>query len=293
MLHEIDKGDQFMNILVLGGTGYLGSRLINCLITNKHNIICLKRESSNLISLKNNSNLLFWSIKDFDKELGSKKIKIDIMINTACKYMTDEASEQEIIESNLNIPLSIFIKCLEYGIKKFITIGTGLPDEFNLYCFTKRSFANFGKWYSERENGTIKFCNIELENFYGINEPKNRFIPNVIYKLKNNEDILLTDGSQKRDFIYIDDVINAILRIIEIEDNLPAYIDLPLGTGIAPSIKEVIEYLAYITNSNSNLMFGAIKKRMNEPNSIADISIMKKYGIKVVYTWQEGLRKLI
>lgn len=74
---------------------------------------------------------------------------------------------------------------------------------------------------------------------------------------------------------------------------LPDYIDLPLGTGIGVPIKEIVKYLKDITNSKSELCFGALEKRLFEPDSIADCTKMKQLGIEVKYGWQEGLKKII
>lgn len=283
-----------MNILILGGTGYLGKKIINNLISNNHFVICLKRENSDLKYLNiNDPKLVFWDLKNLKNILKENTINIDCMINTSCKYLKNNVEENEILEANLFVPLSVFYECINYGVKRFITIGTGLPDNFNLYSFSKREFANFGKWYSEKfneMNQSIIFCNIELQNFYGIDEPVNRFIPNTIQKLKTNQPILLTEGTQRRDFIYIDDVVNAIGRIVQIEE-LPNYFDLPLGSGEGPTVREVIEYLHNISKSKSELRFGAIPKRNDEPDSVANLTVLNLLGIEINYNWKDGMRK--
>ncbi len=283
-----------MKILILGGTGYLGKKVIDKLLRNNHLVICLKREDSDLQNLNlYNPNLIVWDLNDLKDRLKENVINIDCMINTACKYLKNNVEENEVLDANLFVPLVVFQECIKYGVKRFITIGTGLPDNFNLYSFTKREFANFGKWYSEKfnvMNQNFVFCNVELENFYGIDEPINRFIPNTIQKLKTNQPIFLTEGTQRRDFIYIDDVVNAIEKLVLIE-KLPFYLDLPLGSGESPTVREVIEYLHNISKSKSELRFGAIPKRVNEPDSIANLSMLKLLDIDIKYNWKNGMKK--
>ncbi|MCI8875059.1 MAG: NAD(P)-dependent oxidoreductase [Lachnospiraceae bacterium] len=283
-----------MKIVVLGATGYLGSRLVNRLAEEDHEVLCLKRENSsleNLLPSLNKVNLC--NVSDFKEYLKNSK-HFDCLINAACKYPSNSKDDREIFESNLFTPLNVFFNCREYGINRLITIGTGLPDEFNAYAFSKRKFADICKWYGSRSetNQRMEICNIELENYYGEDEPQNRFLSGTIKKLKINEKILLTEGDQKRDFIYIDDVIQALMTLLNIPV-LPDYIDLPLGTGIGVPIKEIVKYLKDITNSKSELCFGALEKRLFEPDSIADCTKMKQLGIEVKYGWQEGLKKII
>ena len=201
----------------------------------------------------------------------------------------------DIYEANLVVPLKVFLCCIENGIKKIITTGTGLPDTFNVYSLAKSEFAKLCKWYGERRRvmgQALQICNIKLENFYGEDEPPDRFIPGTVEKLKRNERILLTEGNQKRDFIYIGDVVRNIAELVS-RDSLPEYSDIPLGTGEGIPVREVIEYLKKITDSNSELCFGAIEKRMHEPDSFADRAQMQEFGLTVEYSWQEGLKKII
>ena len=284
-----------MKVLILGATGYLGSRLVKELLTRAHSIIALKRDSSslkNLVDIKDKIQLR--NIADL-QSLFLDNVKVDCFINTACMYPRNAVSDKTIFEVNYQIPLNIFLECLHNGVKKYLTVDTGLNADFNAYAFSKQKLAETYKWYARRQrdiNMPIQVCNIQLENFYGEEEPEDRFLPGVIAKLKRNEKIFLTEGNQRRDFIYIEDVIQAMATLIETVD-LPEYLDLPLGTGEGPSVREVVEYLKEITCSQSELCFGAIAKRLHEPDSVADCTKMLEYGIKIRYRWRDGLKKII
>ena len=115
---------------------------------------------------------------------------------------------------------------------------------------------------------------------------------NCIAKLERNEPIRLTHGEQKRDFIYVDDVLDAI-ELIANHKELPNYLDVPLGSGEAPSIKELISYLKRIAGSSSELLWGAIPLRPNEPSICADLSIYHLLGGKITYDWKSGMRHML
>lgn len=282
-------------VLLTGATGYLGSRLVKALLAKGYSVTALKRENSSLRNLDDvKGEIQLCNIADV-KVVLADNTKVDCFINAACKYPRNVESEEAMFEANYLAPLSVFLDCLHYGVKKYFTIGTGLDADFNAYSFSKQKLAETYRWYVQRQHdmgAPIQVCNIQLENYYGENEPKGRFIPGVIDKLKHDEIILLTAGDQKRDFIYIGDVIQAIISLIERPD-LPEYLDLPLGTGEGPAVREVVEYLKEITGSKSELCFGAIEKRMHEPDSVADCTKMREYGIKVKYSWRDGMKKIV
>lgn len=278
-----------MKIAVLGSTGYLGSRLVKSLANiNGNDILCLKLYEDKACSLNEvKEKVKICNIRDVNKI----KEHYDCLINCCCKYEKNGVTVEEILNANYCTPKSIFEIFNKLGISKHITIDTSLPRNVNIYSQSKGYYSNYLQEFS-KSNNYLNIINIKLENYYGKNEPINRFIPNTIIKLLRNEDIELTDGKQKRDFVYIDDVIDNIIKLIYM-DNLPNYIDLPIGTGEDVSIKELVEYLKEVTDSSSQLLFGAIKKRTNEPNTKADISLMNKYDLKCNYSWKEGLLKLL
>ena len=108
-------------------------------------------------------------------------------------------------------------------------------------------------------------------------------------KLKGNDPIRLTAGTQIRDFVYVEDVLDNLTALIHRND-LPDYLDLPLGSGEGVSIRELVTYLKDLLHSESELCFGAVPSRINEPDSVADREKMQKYGVSIRYGWQEGMK---
>ena len=280
-----------MRIVILGSSGYLGCKLTKKLAENDFEVFCLKLKEDEAPGLKEiKGNIHIVNIDDFDKV-----DHIDCMINLCCKYQKGDTTDLEVFDANLITPLKMFLMAREKGMTRFITIDTSLPENVNLYSMSKKRFADILKWYSKEfeEQGNEKsIINVVLENYYGPDEPKNRFIPSTIEKLKHNEDIRLTTGDQKRDWIYVEDVIDALCKMVTI-DRVPSYLEFPLGSGISLEIRELVRYLKSIIGSESQLLFGAIEKRTNEPDTCADTSVMAKYKIKTKYTWKDGFKKLI
>ena len=275
-----------MKIIILGSTGYLGTKLVKSLC-DKHDLICLKLAEDKAKSLDDIKDKI--RIENIEEFLNRSN-KCDCLINLACRYQRSGISDYEVFDSNLISPLKVFLKALQLGISRHITIDTSLPENVNIYSLAKKKYADILKSYCDK-NKNLSVTNVVLENYYGKDEPKDRFIPSVITKLKNNNDIELTLGDQKRDWIYVDDVIDNLVKFINMD--IKGYNDIPLGTGENVSIRKVIEYLKDITGSKSNLLFGAIEKRENEPDTCADKIIMNKYGIEIGYNWEDGFKLLV
>lgn len=275
-----------MNILILGGNGYLGSKIANSI---NHNIYCTIKtgEDLNLLNSKR-CHMISDSISEIHKLITD--VKFDIIINTVCCYERDGASLSSVVEANLIFPLKIIPFAIENGVNKIITIDTSLPENVNLYSLTKKTVSKIGLYYCEKIKNLI-FYNVKLENFYGSDEPKNRFLHSVVSKLKNGSEVDLTEGKQRRDFIYIDDVLSAIQILIDNNDF--GYHDVSLGTEEGPTIREIVHTLKTLLNSKSVLNFGAIESRKNEPDCVADLSYLRKFGFYIQYPYREGLKKII
>ena len=142
-----------MVYLVLGGNGYLGSKIVRKLLDRGETVICTKRENSDLSRLSDCGNSIKWissTIGAINQELEA--IKIDCVVNVACNYGRQSMLYGDVIEANIEFPLKVLNKMAEYGVGRFLTIGTGLPDEFNMYSFSKKMFSEFGRFYYQKHN---------------------------------------------------------------------------------------------------------------------------------------------
>jgi len=280
-----------MRILVLGATGYLGTKLLERLMEKEENqVACLVRETVGkewYDRYKEKIEIVVGDINVLHSFLIQKKI--DWLINCVSVYENREHSREKIIDSNLVFALKSLDLATKYNIENYLYINTALHKYMNLYSCTKRTFSEFGYLYSQKYG--INFIDVVLEMYYGKNEPEERFIPSCISKMRKNEELFLTQGTQKRDIIYIDDVVEAIIIIIHTK--LLGYRQVPLGTGEGPSIKEILMFIHKQLNSESILHFGAIPMREDEEDSVADMRCINELGYMIRYSWKDGLKELL
>lgn len=271
-----------MNIMVLGAGGYLGKKICNYLESAENNIVRVIRRKDGADEIEGR-NIVYADIAAIRQELG--KVSYDWVINCAAVYERGITKLHEVVDANLVFAVQVLDCAVECGVKNFLTIDTSLPKELNLYSFTKKQFAEFGDFYAEKYG--ITFLNVVLEMFYGEDEPEDRFLVDCCHKMLAGETLLLTEGTQERDIIYITDVCAAIKLLLNAD--MPGFHNIPVGSGCGVSVRKLLEYMHNILKSESELNFGAVPLRKNEPDCVADISILKGLGFEVKYPWKEGI----
>lgn len=277
-----------MRFLVLGGSGYLGSKVINMLYHHDHRIVAVKRQNSDTSRVED-KNLLWIPAKAEAIRTAMLYEPFDWVLNMVCNYGRGTVLYDDCIEANLQFPLDILNLAAEFKIQNFLTIGTGLPGDFNMYSLSKEMFAQFGRFYVEKHN--INFISMKLEMFYGADEPANRFLPGIVLRSIANEDLDITEGTQHRDIISVEDVLEAVLVVISYKPE--GYWEIPVGTGEAPSIKEIVEFIHHYAGATSSIHFGAVPMRPDEPNCIADTTVLEQMGFHCKWEWRQGLKKMI
>lgn len=229
-------------VIVTGGSGFIGSNLINFLLKRNLKVINIDIFSyaSSPDRFKNyykNKNYLFLkkNISDFNslKKLISKN-KIECIFNLASNSHVDRSIDnpanfvKENIESNLFFFDNLkFLKKKNYYVGKFINISTdevygsimGLPslENSNLnpnspYSASKASIElilrAFGKTFE------FPYINVRCCNNYGPYQFPEKFIPTIITNILKGKNIpIYGDGKNTREWIYVDDFCNSLYQI--------------------------------------------------------------------------------
>ncbi len=281
-----------------GSTGFLGSHLLKRLINKHYNVIALKRSTSSLSRIEGCSG----KFKLYDADLTDvgkifDENRIDCIIHTAANFGRNEESAVDVVRSNVVFPLNLLEKGIRAGIKVFINTDTFTKPDYGrlkFYSLTKRQF---NEWLNVFEPGIAVF-NLIIHQMYGEDDNSDKFIPFVINKMLGGEkSIDFTAGEQKRDFIYIDDVCDAYLAVLEYaKKNNNGFTQFELGTGMATSIKDAVLMInEIIGGSGIKLNFGAIPYTRNEVMEIRANTdeIYNKINWKYKTNLHEGLKKTV
>ena len=277
-----------MNYLILGANGYLGSKIAQSLISKENVVFCVIRKNSDISRLE--------IIKDDVKIISTEEIEIvlqekniNCVINTVCNYSQKISDYEVVLNANLNFPLSVLNDCIKNKIETYLTIDTSLPAELNMYSMAKNELNRFGKFFCERH--ALNFYTLQLEMFYGADEPENRFIPSMVRKMLEGSCVDTTLGTQKRDIIAVNDVVKAVNMILN--SNLEGYHEVAVGTGVAPTVSEIVDYIWEVTGKKATIHKGKIPMRPNEPDCIANIEKLQSLGEWNPCLWKDGIREMI
>jgi nucleoside-diphosphate-sugar epimerase len=218
---------------------------------------------------------------------------IDTIVHCATNYGRGENDPLHVIEANLLLPLKLLELGKKYHVKSFINTDTILDKRINYYSLSKKQFKDWLIVYKQ----DYTCVNVLLEHFYGAGDDSTKFVTYIIHNLlKNVDKIDLTKGEQRRDFIYIDDVVDAFVKIINSLDNFNQdFYEFEIGTNYPLSIKQFVELAKQLSgNKHTLLNFGALPYRENEVmNYNVNTSEISKLGWKCNSTVEEGLKKMI
>lgn len=293
------SGEGF-HVLVTGATGFLGSHLIRALRAAGHEVSILKRSSSDCSRIAPLLSEL--AVFDLDRDRVEapfrQRRRIDAIIHAATLYGRQNERSGELLEANVAFPLNLLEIGLLHGTPLFINTdsfihkGAGDYAYLQSYTLTKKQFVEWGRLLSGGQ--PIRFVNVRLEHLYGPFDSGTKFASQVIRACLNNEpELRLTAGEQRRDFIYVEDAVQAYIRLLQ-----PAagagFAEYELGTGRSMTIRTFVELVKEETRSKTVLNFGALPYRSNEiMQSEADIGPLQSLGWSWSFDVRAGIRHLL
>ena len=241
-----------MTILLTGATGFLGSHLLKALVNKGYEVVVLKRSTSNMWRLKGFENTFkSYDIDQVPLRKAFEEQYIDTIIHTACVYGRKGESIQQILETNLMFGIEL----LNTGT--FFNTGTLLYKYLNYYALSKKQFEEWLQLASDK----IQVVNLKLEHMFGEQDGNDKFTSWILNELKQQKPTIpLTAGTQKRDFIYIDDVVSAYLTCLEQAPQLKAFNDIEVGTGVLTPVKT---FVTLVKNTLEKLKGSPIETQLN------------------------------
>lgn len=283
-------------ILITGINGFLGSHLAKYL-KNSFSVVGLTRKLETLSKVSTKDFKIYTSenhlIEIFEEN------KIYAVIHTATLYNRNNENTSEILKTNLILPIELYELAHSYGVKLFVNTDTFFNNpEYQCsylqdYVVSKKLTLDWLKNISNKHK-QCKLINMKLFHIYGEGDSESKFMTQIFYKVRNDKYIDLTPGDQVRDFIYINDVVNAYHKVLlkenVVEENFEEY---EVGTGTGKSIKDLVLLMKKLSkNEELILNFGALEYRKNEIMfSEANNKELLKIGWKVNYKLEEGLKK--
>lgn len=280
-------------ILITGATGFLGSNLLERLREDSGLAVFAKK-----FDLTNSQDVISYikiSKPDIVYHLGAL---VDLTRSFDIARKTAEANivgTVNLLEALMKHPAKKFIFASTeevYGEGRLPYKETDGANPPSPYAVTKLTGEHLVRLYASRisENSLV----LRIGTMYGPHQPERRFIYQIIHKALNNEDIPLTAGTNTRDYIYVDDVVEALVSAKETTYSEPFEI-INVGSGHMTSLTQLAEVIVEASGSSSRLRLGAIPDRIGEAKEwLSDITKAKKILGWVPKTdIQTGIKKTI
>lgn len=292
-----------MNILITGVQGFIGRKVSYFLVKKKMNVYGIGRGKLSVNEIKklglkknisgqiNTSNLKKFNKINFDYVIHCAGKVIGLKPNDDFKrnvlttqLVCDFASNQEIK------PNFIFLSTVAvYGNSK----SQKLVEKNNIkpisnYALNKIISEKILEFYNQKNNAGV--CVLRVGSVFGPGL-KRQFIYDACKKIRKKENQFFGTGNEERDWLYIDDLVYLIFKILKKKSNSYNYYNVGYGIGI--KISYVIKKICKLMKIDILPKFNKIGIDKNPQKLISNIHKLKKFNWKPTINFDTALKKYV
>jgi len=302
-----------MKILITGGAGFIGSHLVEKLLIKNNEILII----DNLMTGKKENLSFEGNYELFIDDLGSEKSlnKIIEFNPDVCFHLAAQASVVVSVSNpaldfdhNILQPILLLKTLLKTDCKKFVFSSSGgtifgepvnVPTSEEDFAGEPQSPYGVAK---KRLNELIQIITKDTNMSYSILNFSNVFGPRQdphgeagvisIFSnkfLSNEQPIIYGDGNQTRDYVYVMDVVEAMILSSKTEENL----FLNIGTGVETSVNQLVEIMKDKFNSDIEPIYQDAREGELLRSVLNNSKALETIGWKPVYDLNAGMKKVV
>ncbi|TCP22902.1 UDP-N-acetylglucosamine 4-epimerase [Tenacibaculum skagerrakense] len=311
-------------ILVTGGAGFIGSNLCEEFLQRENSVVCLdnfatgKRENIEKLQANPNFKLIEGDIRNIDD--CSKAVQgVDYVLHQAALGSVPRSIKDPITSNEVNVTgfLNMLVASRDEGVKRFVyaasssTYGDSetLPKvedkigkPLSPYAITKYVNELYADVFSKTYG--LETIGLRYFNVFGRKQDPNGAYAAVIPKfvgqfMKGESPVINGDGNYSRDFTYIDNVIQANLLALTVQDNKAVNTVYNVAYGERNTLNDLVsclkKYLSEFDNSIEKIEVKHGPNRMGDiPHSLASIDKAKELlNYNPVFSLEEGLKEAV
>lgn len=296
-------------VIVTGASGFIGSNLVRRLLKRRFQVHAI-------VSQEYSS----WRIADIQKKLIIhkgllEKKSLKSILNEIKPYAIfhlatfgsypDQKDVEKVWKVNVLDTIGLLDAVKDLSIKRIIVSGSSseygkklhsmkesdVLEPNNMYAVAKTAQTHVCKLYAYSYSLPITI--VRLFNVYGFYEQEGRLVRSVIESSLQNKPIRLATGDEARDFIFCEDVVAILLKLITTH-TLPGEV-FNVGTGKQTTIKQLAEKVIRLTKSKSQIQLNSYPGRVwDSPSWVADMTKTNtELNWSAHYSLEEGLKKTV
>lgn len=279
-----------MNILLTGGTGFLGGHLAAALRDDGHDVALVVRDGSSPkvpIALED---FRCYSPNDAMRGRPFSEFAIDAVIHCATAYGREGVFSSDLVECNVLLPLKLldlacrgetacFISSDTFFCRQMVE-GRAVEDMYMAgYTLSKWQFAQWARL--QCAGNDIAYCNMTLHHMYGEYDSPNKFVMWLVRQCLDGVPVIkLRNPGCRRDFVYVRDVVDAYRAVLNGSERMaPGRHEFEVGTGSPLEVCAFAEMAAGELSPGTRVCADVNVGSSGEPESaLANLSPLRLLG---------------
>ena len=253
------------NILVTGGNGFIGSHIVDRLVSDGHHVVVIDNKSSDASDKHYINKKAVYYNEDISDYNSTRPLYegLDIIFHLAAEARIQPTLKDPILAAKTNmLGTCTVLQCAReagvkrviysstssaYGLKNDIPLKEDMPNDcLNPYSVTKTAGEELCKMYTRLFN--LETVTFRYFNVYGPRQPlKGQYAPVIGIFLRQKaagEDMTIVgDGTQRRDFTHVDDIVEANIRASDLTNRDVIGETINVGSGTNYSVNDVAEMI--------------------------------------------------
>lgn len=298
-----------MRVLLTGATGFIGRRLVTRLVERGDAVTGFVRSP---VTIPGAESVHIPELVTTHIRSAIAGRSFDVVVNlVAAGVCPSERDPASLVQINSVLPCELVAIAQDVGVKAFIQIGSSAeyartsalepvmeesPLEYEkLYGASKAAGALLAKAWGAQTG--LPVMALRLFNVFGPGEAPHRLLPSLVTKLKNEQMVSLSAGTQIRDFIHVDDVCAGIITAVDALNANPALAGCyNVSTGIGTTVADFARIVARAMHADTGLLcFGELPMRPDDLPYVVGCpdKFMQKIGWRPSLSLESGVLKSV
>lgn len=274
------------NILVSGGTGFIGQNLVQKLVDNGQHVTVIVRPNSDISLLGDLRKKIELAVYDgtyssLDNCFRKKHFECIFHLATCFIAKHEPRDIDEMIESNISFGVKLAEAATRNGVKKFINTASNWQfyhsedyRPLNLYAAMKQAFEDTLVYYADTQQ--LRVASVILFDTYSENDSRKKLIPLLLRQKSGESPVKLSAGEQVMDLTHVNEIAEALLRAQGLlVPSAPPYQRYIASSGRALPLKQVIQQLCKDHKLTPEIDWGSVPYRERE---VFEVKIYKKFA---------------